>query len=234
MNVRNQIICSWAAWAFALMSLIGLLLAGFIPPISPAASDAEVVAVYQQNTLSIRLGVLLVMTSGAFICAFAAAIASQMRRIEGETGPLTMTQLGGGCVSSLVLVFCGVFFTAAAFRPEQAPEMVRLMNDLGWIMLLMTFPPFIIQNISLGLCILSDSSDEPVYPRWVGYYNFWVAVLFIPGGLLTFFKTGPFAWDGLFVWWVPLLVFLSWYVLMPFLTIGAIRKQEPSGVPVTA
>jgi hypothetical protein len=41
-----------------------------------------------------------------------------------------------------------------------------------------------------------------------------VAVLFIPGGLLTFFKTGPFAWSGVFVYWVPLVVFFSWYLVM--------------------
>ena len=117
---------------------------------------------------------------------------------------------------------------------DRAPEMIMLLNDLAWITLLMTFAPFIIQNFSLGLCILSDPRDRPILPRWVGYYNFWVGVLFIPGGLLTFFKTGPFAWDGLFVWWVPFLVFFSWYLVMFSILRAAVKQQSLSGEAATA
>ena len=42
----------------------------------------------------------------------------------------------------------------------------------------------------------------------------WVGALFVPGGLLTFFKHGPFAWNGLFAFWIPLLTFFAWYLLM--------------------
>lgn len=233
MNVRSQLICAWSAIAFAAMSLVGLLLADFIPPISPNLGAEAVAAIYQDGTLSKRLGILLVMTSGGFICPFAAVLAVQMKRIEGEVSPFTYTQLGAGCVASLVLVFTGVFWTAAAFRPDFDPALTMLLNDLGWIMILMTFAPFIMQNIALGLCILGDTRPEPVFPRWVGYYNLWVAVLFTPGGLLTFFKTGPFAWDGLFVWWIPLLVFLTWYLLMFVMVLGVIKREaaiEPAAV----
>ena len=126
---------------------------------------------------------------------------------------------------ALVFVFAGVFWTAAAFRPEHDPELTRMLNDPGWITMLMTFSPVIVQNISVGLCILSDRLPEPVFPRWVGFYNLWVAVLFVPGGMLTFFKTGPFAWDGLFVWWVPFLVFFTWYVGMFFVVLGVVKRQ---------
>ncbi|MGE3297731.1 MAG: hypothetical protein AB7I68_10315 [Porticoccaceae bacterium] len=54
-------------------------------------------------------------------------------------------------------------------------------------------------------------------------------MLFVPGGLLTFFKTGPFAWDGLFVFWVPLVVFLLWYGAMFVLLRQAIAKSSPAG-----
>ena len=88
------------------------------------------------------------------------------------------------------------------------------MNDAGWLMFLMPFTTFIVQNFAIGLAILGDQSAQPVFPRWVAYLNFWVAALFVPGGLLTFFKTGPFAWNGLFAFWVPFVVFLTWYLLM--------------------
>ena len=89
-----------------------------------------------------------------------------------------------------------------------------MFNDAGWLMFLMPFTTFIVQNFAIGLAILGDRSAQPVFPRWVAYFNFWVAVLFLPGGLLTFFKSGPFAWNGLFAFWVPFVVFFTWYILM--------------------
>jgi len=225
MNIRSQLICTWSALGFAGICLAGFLFAGFIPPISPNLSAAEVAAIYQKNTLSMRFGVLLIMSSAGFICPFVAALAMQMKRIEGEIGPFTMAQVAAGCITALVFVFAGVFWTGAAFRPDHSVEITRTLNDLGWITMLMTFAPFIVQNLALGFCILSDKHAEPILPRWVGYFNLWVAVSFVPGGLLTFFKTGPFAWDGLFVWWVPFAVFFAWYLAMFYIVLGAVKRQ---------
>ena len=128
-----------------------VLFANFIPPISPNLSAEEVAAIYRENALAMRFGILLIMSSAGFICSFAAALAMQMKRIEGDLTPVfTYTQLGAGCVTTLVFVFAAVFWTGAAFRPDHDPELTRMLNDIGWITLLMTFAPFIIQNIALG------------------------------------------------------------------------------------
>jgi hypothetical protein len=75
--------------------------------------------------------------------------------------------------------------------------------------------------------VLGDRNASPEMPRWVGFMNLWVAVLFIPGGFLTFFKTGPFAWNGVFVYWIPLVVFLGWYLVMVvLLRQGALRAAR--------
>ncbi len=145
-----------------------------------------------------------------------------------------MTELGSGSVTCMIFVFAGVFWTGAAYRPDHDPELTRLLNDIGWITMLMTFAPFIVQNISLGLCILSDKREEPIFPRGIGFYNLWVAVLFVPGGMLTFFKTGPFAWDGLFVWWIPFSVFFTWYLFMSYIMLGVVKKQARSQESATS
>ena len=225
MTNRNEMICVWSGMAFAVLCLAGFIIADIIPPQSPALSAAEIAAIYDENTLSMRFAFLLIMTSGGFIVPFAAALAMQMRRIEGDTAPLAASQLGAGSVTCLIFVFAAVFWTGAAFRPDRDIEMIRMLNDLGWMTMLMTFAPFIMQNFSFGLAVLCDKSETPIFPRWVGYYNFWTGVLFIPGGMLTFFKTGPFAWDGLFVWWVPFALFFTWYVLMFFIMRSVVKRQ---------
>ena len=109
MNIRNQLICAWSAVGFAAICLAGFLCANFIPPISPNLSAEEVAAIYSENALSMRFGILLIMSSAGFICSFAAALAMQMKRIEGDLVPVfTFAQLGAGCITTLVFVFAGV------------------------------------------------------------------------------------------------------------------------------
>ena len=99
----------------------------------------------------------------------------------------------------------------------------------------MPFTTFIVQNFAIGFAILGDQRTHPIFPRWLGFFNLWVAVLFIPRGLLTFFKTGPFAWNGLFVWWIPFLVFFTWYLLMFYMLRGVVLRQaeDTGGVAAT-
>jgi len=226
MNTRTQLICAWSSIAFAVIFTVGLWpLANFLPPMSPDLSATEIAAIYRENTLPIRFGTFVMMFGATFMLPFLAVIAMQMKRIAGEISALTIAQIVGGTGGFVVFLVATVAWTTAAFRPERDPELIMLMNDFGWIFLLMTFGTFVVQDFAVGFTILGDKSPEPAFPRWLGYYNLWVGVLFMPGGLLTFFKVGPFAWDGLFVWWVPFLVFFSWYIVMFVMLRSAILKQ---------
>jgi hypothetical protein len=45
-------------------------------------------------------------------------------------------------------------------------------------------------NLALGLAILSDTRSSKIFPRWLGYYNIFVGLSFLPDLLVPFFKTG--------------------------------------------
>jgi len=215
MNTRNQLLCAWSALIFTLMFMVGFqLVAQFVPPLSPEVSAADITAMYQARTWQIRLGLFMMLTSCGFACAFIALISTQMKRMEGSPHILSYVQLGAGTAGVPFLIMPILIWTVAAFRPERDPELMLLLNDLGWITFLMPFTTFVIQNFAIGFAILGDKGVTPVLPRWLGFFTLWVAVLFIPGGLLTFFKTGPFAWNGVFVFWIPLVIFFLWYILM--------------------
>jgi hypothetical protein len=200
-------------------------LAKFIPVPSPTMTPVEVAAMYAHNTNGIRFGMLLMSISGAIFAPFVAVIAIQMKRIEGASPILTYTQLCSGSIGALFFIIPALIFGAAAYRPDRPPELTSLLNDLAWFFAVMPVAAAFMQNVSIALAIFSDQRAEPVFPRWLGYFNIWVALLFAPGGLITFFKTGPFAWNGLLAFYVAGVVFAAWFFVMVTMLLKAIDQQ---------
>jgi hypothetical protein len=229
-NTRMQMLCLWCGPAAMVLFGIGWWgLAGFVPPPSPNDSALEIQQVYVDNTDGIRAGLVLTMFAGTLTGIFAAAICVQMRRVEGRYTPLSYTELGMGMLGVLLFILTTMPMQVAAFRPEDTdPELLRTINDLGFIPFVGIFAPAFAQNIAIALVAFKDT-EQRVFPRWLGYYNVWVALLFLPAVLLYFFKTGPFAWDGVFVWWVPLTIFSSWFIVMFVVLRKSIQRQRADG-----
>ena len=227
MNTKSQILCAWCGILCPLFMFIGLWpAAGFFPPHLPSASAEEIAAIYQQGATGIRLGMIFILIAGALYGPFTAAIAAQMRRVENrETPVLTYAQLAAGIASILLFIVPALVWTAAAYRPERDPQITQALNDLGWFFFVMPFVLGFLQNLALGFCIIGDQREQPVFPRWVGYFNFWIALLFVPGCLVTFFKTGPFAWNGLIAFWLPASIFGPWFFVVSIYVMKAARQQ---------
>ena len=94
-NVRRviQLACIWSGVPMVLMLMIGLLAAGFIPPLKPSASMASIAHTYRTDTNSIRLWLAFSFLSIILLFPFGMAIAAQTRRIEGSTPVLTYIQI---------------------------------------------------------------------------------------------------------------------------------------------
>ena len=58
------------------------------------------------------------------------------------------------------------------------------------------------------------------------YLNFWLAVLMLPSLMLTFFKIGPFAWNGLLAFYVPSGGFFVWIFVMFIAVLRAVDLEE--------
>jgi hypothetical protein len=71
----------------------------------------------------------------------------------------------------------------------------------------------IVQAVAIAVPILRDRRADPIIHRWVAYTNLWCAVMFMPGGLIVFFKHGPFGWNGLVSWWMLLTAYWIWTIV---------------------
>lgn len=225
MSDRMQTVCAWSGTVFLLLLFIGLwVLAQFVPPPSAALSADAIAAVYAESRSSIRIGLVIAMIASGFFLPWTALLSVQMSRMQGVSPVLPVTQAIGGGVVVLILLLPTVLWLTASFRPERSPELVQLLNDLGWITLIATFPAPLMQLLAVGIAILSDRSPAPRMPRWSGYFNLWMGTLFIPGALIVFFTSGPFSWNGLIGFWVPLVAFALWFLVMTPVLLQAIRR----------
>jgi hypothetical protein len=225
-NTRTQMWSVWCGPAGILLWLIGFVfIGGLMPPPQPSWNAQTVQDFYQANTNGIRAGLVLTMIGATLTAPWVAAISTQMKRIEGRYSPMSYTQLGLGMLGVLLFIFPVMFMQAAAFRPDRDPSQILLLNDLAWIPFVGVWTCAALQNVAIAVAIFHDK-EEKVFPRWVGYFNIWTAVLFCPGSLLYFFKDGPFAWNGALSWWLVVVVFCAWFVVMFFAMRRAIGTQK--------
>jgi len=206
----------------------GLLVAGYIPAVPADWTAEEVSDFYREDPNLIRLGILLTLVGFMVWGPLVVAITAQMLRIRPRQKALAYLQFGAGMASWQFLLVPMLVLAAATFRPERSPELTQTLHDLGWILLFLPFMPFVIQSFSIALGTFLDTSAKPVYPRWVGYFNLLEVALFLPVSALVFFKTGPFAYHGVLVFWVPLVIFGVWILVMAWSTHRAVLEDHAS------
>ena len=227
MNRRIQLVCAWCGPVFLVLFGIGLVaLAGFVPP--PAANDTaqEVVKLYANHRVKVQAGLALMLFSTAFIAPWVAVISTQLRRIRVDgIHTLVYGQLVAGGAFLFVVIAPVMAMIVASFRPERNPEITQALNDLAWIPFIMVFTTLMAQMLIVAAAIFLDTAEE-VFPRWMGHVSAWGAVLLVPAVLIPFFKEGPFAWHGLFQFWLAATLFFGWFAVISVGLIRAISREE--------
>lgn len=221
-----QRFCAWSGILCFFFFFAAFGFAHFIPPLSPSLSPDEVARHYQEHTTGIRVGAVFMLLSGSFYAAYTALISGQMRRIPGVHPTVVLVQLTAGAFACLTFLVPAMLFIVTAFRPDRDPASTQILNDMSWIFLVMPWPPFMMQNFAFAFAILSDRRREPLFPRWLAYVNVWAPIVFTPAVLLPFFKSGPFAWSGIFVIWIPAAVFVLQFVANTVMLLKAVDVPE--------
>jgi hypothetical protein len=232
---RILTLCAWAGPATVVVALIGWLIAGVLPiPLGSESSVEDVVNFYSHDTRVIA-GLVISTLGVGLVFPLIAVIAVHMVRMEGRTPILTFLQLITGAATGVCLLLPLLLMTTIAFRPDRSPELTMTLNDIAWLLFITPIVPFMIQNVAIGVAILNDKRQT--LPRWVGYVNFWIAFSFIPDTLAFFFHSGPFAWRGIFIFWLALTTYSVFLIVMGLTLRKAIRESadpDLSAVAATA
>ncbi|MBI3217126.1 MAG: hypothetical protein HYZ38_25195 [Mycobacterium sp.] len=214
-NPRNLLLLIWTGPVSIALVLLGwMALAGFLPPPAPSMAPAQFAEMWADHTNLKRLGMVVCVWGGVLYVPFTVAVGFVLRRVETGTPILSTAQAALGTFGTVFFSLNFLVLAAAAFRPELPAATNQPLTDLGFIMTFSPVAPFTFQYALIGLAILQQSAVHPVFPRWVGYLNLWVAVAFVPATAIPFFSTGILAWNGLLGFWIPVGVFVIWFAVM--------------------
>lgn len=220
------------AMAWSGLGVIVLTFAGFVwarlLPVPPGAdlTASQVADFYGEHPTATRLGFLLASIGLCFLGPMVALITTQMLRIQGAPSALAQLQQMGGIGVIIVVVVPPIMMNAATFRSDRDPIAIQTLNDVAWLLFVTAIGLFFLQEVPIGVAILMDRAVRPVFPRWVGYVNLWVPLTFLPALMAYFFKTGPFAWQGLLVFYLGLGTFGIWVIVMTWALLRAVNEQE--------
>lgn len=226
MKTTDQSICIWMLPFFCLLWLIAIgFYAGYLPPTSPQMSATQVAAFYRDNAPSLRTGLLIFNVCGAMIVPFFVVVVIQMQRMKLSSFAFSYGYLM--CVAGGIGLYllADLAWLLAAFRAERDPQLVQLLNDLGWLSFVAPVGLIVVQTITLGLAIMLDERREPIFPRWAGPFNIVAGLLCVPGAFSVIYKSGPLAWDGAIAFWLRLIAFGVYLVVMFFLVRIAVKNQ---------
>ena len=218
-------LCALGGPAALVVTLVGWSIAGLLPlPIGPSASTSEVVAFYTDDPNRVMFGFVVASIGVVLMAPMLALISLHMFRMERGVPVLALTQLLVAATTVVINLVPQLLWAIAGFRTDRSVDTVVLLNDAGWLLLFTGITPFMVQNVAIGVAVLRDRSQ--VFPRWIGYLNFWVALAFVPDVLAYFFKTGPFAWNGILVFWLALTAYAVFLVATSF---ACWRASESAG-----
>ncbi|KAK9423227.1 putative Integral membrane protein [Seiridium unicorne] len=198
-----QYYCAACGAAAGIMFILAFAIAGFIPPPHPSW-DAETVSqcIYVDHITRIRAGGAILMISGGFYLPFSAAISNQIRRIPNVPYMIHQLQLSSAAAGVWTFMLPGVVLCIASFRPDRPAEITQMLNEFFWIVALMPWPTFMVQNFAFVYAIILDGRSKPLFPKWLIPFNIIMPILFAFATGVHTEMSGPMAWNGVITFWI--------------------------------
>jgi hypothetical protein len=229
---RKQEILIW--WTLISMTVFGLayvFLIKLMPLPMPTLSADEVASFYTANSFSIRVGAVITSWTSAFLVPISIVISVQLARLEKGTPVWSILYFAGGILTSIFLVLPPVLWGVAAFTPTRPPEITLVLHEFAILAFVTTTQFFIFYMVAFVVVVLSQTPNSASpFPRWFGFLTIWVATITEVGAVGFLTKHGPFAWNGLFVFWLPFGIGFTWLTLQAFLVLRGLKHQKAAAL----
>ena len=205
------------------------LFPGFVHPMAPTMPANEVAAFYLDpaNLSRIRFSMILFNWFCIGLVIMLALLVMQTRGMAHRTPIFRYALIACAAGGPVIFLVADIFWLLAAFRPDRAPDLSQVLNDLAWVTFTVGLPPFLIgQCLVLALAIYLDDQDHPVFDRWVAHVNVLIAVALVPASFAALALDGPLAWNGVLSFWLKNGAIAVWIVVMSVLVGRNIHRDR--------
>lgn len=236
----------WCSWIFAALTVIGWLgIANFYKP-EPADNSAEQIRQWftDDHRWGIIIGCTIFYIAAGILVPASIQFGLMLSKIEGRR-PLWSFSTGVcGIFISLIIFFNCCAWITAAYREENGGDVVQAWYDWAWFAFLLGWIYLSIEMLSTAVVELADKRAEPMVPRWMTWLTIAGSVTLMTAAGPAFFKSGPFAYNGLLGYYVPMVIWgfylvgTAWFMLKELEReeaaerAGAPAPTEPSPTPV--
>ena len=197
------------SWPVCLVGTLAtfMLIGGFIPPPKPSWTAQEIAAFFTAEPIHVRFGAMGFLYFTGTMILFYSVISEEIKKIEGEPALLARIQISSAIILVTIFQLLGLAWLLASYRTDVSPDVIRMLNDYCWFCWSMFIPTYIVQYLCIVVAAFMDKRENPTWPRWAGWVNLWIAFGGAGGIAAVFFKAGPFAWNGLIGFWIPVIVY---------------------------
>lgn len=203
------------------------ILAHNMPPAGADLTPLQITAHYRDHNMALIIGMSVCMVGSAFYFPWGCAISQVMRKIDGPNSILAhLENMGATITVAFPTIACGIWLTAALEVSILSPELIHMLYYMGWMIIDLAYMVTTWQIFASSMVFLRDKREKPLVPAWVCWWGFFVCATFFPVSLIPFFKTGPFAFHGLFNFWVAFFAWYIWCGSLSFYVIKAITRLQ--------
>jgi len=209
-SIRYELFGAWCAPIFSVLTVIGFL--GFAHFYHPAAADLSPPAMahfYAERKTSVAFGLSLFCLATAFLAVYSVQLGLWLWRMEGRSPLMAISQILGGFGVVLLIFISNCLWIGAAYRADVTdPAIVHALNDAAWFGFLIGWVILALQMAATAAVTFHDRSGT--VPRPVSIATAIGAVGLFTANGCAFTKSGPFAWDGVLGYYLPMVIWGVW------------------------
>lgn len=235
-SLKHELFGAWSAPIFTVLTVVGFLVAAhFYDPAAAHLDPSQLAAFYAERALAVEIGMSLFCLATAFLTIFCVQLGIMLWRLEGRSPLMAVTQvLGGFGVVLLIFISCCLWI-GAAYRADVAePDVTVALNDAAWFGFLIGWVMLSLQMAATAAITLRAPEGEALVPRWVSWASVVGAVLLVTANGCAVTKTGPFAWDGVLGYYLPMAIWGTWLDGHAWYMRREIRRRMAAGAAVDA
>ena len=227
-SIASQKMGLWCTWIFAALTIVGWLGIGHF--YAPFPADAGLDATKQWFTVEHRWGTII----GCTIFYIAAGLLTpgsiqfgiMLAKIEGRYPLWSITAGVCGVFISLIIFLNSCAWIVAAYRPEYGSDVIQAWYDWSWFAFLLGWIYLAIEMIATGIVELQDTREQPMIPRWFTWLTFAGGATLVTAAGPAFFKSGPFAYHGLFGFYLPMVVWGTYLIGTTLFMYQELSREE--------